>query len=71
MQNLSFEGEPGLSKAGGQHMRLATQALDRTTQFTPKVNEVQTAQIPHFHVLQLVPNPFPGVQVRRVGGELL
>jgi hypothetical protein len=47
-------------------MWLPTQALHRTPQFTPQVREVQAAQISHVHVLQVVPDPFPGVQVRDV-----
>jgi hypothetical protein len=60
-----------LSKKGGQHVRLATQALNRKPQFTAQVREIQAAQIPHLHVLQVLPDPFPKVQVRRVGRELL
>jgi hypothetical protein len=59
-----------LSKKGGQHLRLATQALDRKAQFTPQVWEVQAAQIPHFNVLQVLPDPFPRVEVRGIGREL-
>ncbi len=52
-------------------MRLATQALNGKTEFTPQVREVQAAQIPHFHILPVVPDPFTGVQVRRIGRKLL
>jgi hypothetical protein len=71
IQNLSFYGEPGLSKTIGQPMRLAAQALDRKPQFTAQVAEIHAAQIPHFHVLQVLPDPFPGVEVRGIGRELL
>jgi hypothetical protein len=52
-------------------MRLATQALDRKPKFPPQVRKVQAAQIPHVHVLQVVPDAFPRVEVRGIGRELL
>ena len=42
MQNLCFDGEPGLSKTRSNQAWLATQALDGETKFTPKVLEVPT-----------------------------
>jgi hypothetical protein len=52
-------------------MRLATQALDRKPQFTARVREIPAAQIPHFTVLQVLPDPFPRVEVRGLGRERL
>ena len=60
-----------MSKTGSQHMRLAAQALDCKPQFTAQVGEIHAAQIPHFHVLQVLPDAFPRVEVRGIGRELL
>jgi hypothetical protein len=52
-------------------MRLATQALDRKPPFTAQVREIYAAQMPHVHVLQVLPDPFPRVEVRGLGREQL
>ena len=71
MQNLMFEGQPCPSQTCSNHVGLATHAANRKTELTPKVCKVPAAQMTHVHVLQLVPNPLIGIQVRCVGRELL
>jgi hypothetical protein len=70
MQNLSFYGQLGLSKARGHQAWLATQALHTEIECTPKMHQVPAPQMTPFPPLQVLPDPFPGVQVRRVGREL-
>src|SRR5215471_21867523 len=71
MQNLIFEGEPCLSNTRGNQAWLTTHATNRQTELTPKVCKVSATQMTPLHVLQLVPNSLTGIEVRRVGRELL
>lgn len=47
------------------------QALDRQPQFEPEFREIVAADITQFAVLEIVPDPFVGIEVGRVAGELL
>jgi hypothetical protein len=50
---------------------LATQPRNGEIELTPQMHQILATQIPHLYLLEVLPDPFPGVQVRRIRGELL
>jgi hypothetical protein len=47
-------------------MRLLAQSLDRQRKFSIKMTQVVTAEVPHLNVLEMLPDPFVWIQVRRI-----
>ena len=52
-------------------MTLVAQALDRQPQFEAEFGEIVAADITQLAVLEIVPDPFVGIEFGRVAGELL
>src|SRR5437868_1116669 len=51
-------------------MWFAAQSLNSQTEFTAKMSHILTTHISQFHVLQLLPDAFIGVEIRRIGRQL-
>ncbi len=60
-----------LRYAASDNVRLAPQALDREAQLAAQFREVVTDQVTEFDPLEVVPDAFIRVELRRVGGEPL
>lgn len=57
--------------AGSDDARFLPQALAGRPQFTPRLGEVGTADVPQLDVLEMAPDAFFGIQLRRVARKAL
>lgn len=60
-----------LGDAAAEHVSLVAQPLDGQPQFEPQLGKIGAAEVAEFDVLEIVPDPLVGIEVRGVAGQLL
>ncbi len=56
-----------LCDAAAQDVTFVAEPLDGQTQFESELGEIVAADVAEFDALEVLPNPFVGIEFRRVG----